>query len=282
MAHKNEDREKLKKDMAKAAVASAMKSQWAQAADLNRSILGEFPEDLEAYNRLGKALTEIGQTAEAKEAFQNALGISPHNAIARKNLERLTQLGDDAPKPNASGGSAPYAFIEESGKAGVTSLTNPAAEKTLLRMAPGHPVQLSIESGALKVTDRNGEYLGQVEPKMAARLARLIDGGNRYEAAVTSVGPSELTVIIREVYRHPSQSGTVSFPSRGSADYRVFLPSATVGNDVGGEETEESDAVAVKDWSSDDTEPGDDDAFSPVVHRIINPSEDGKEDDEDY
>ena len=185
----------------------------------------------------------------------------------------LTQLGDDAPKNNPAGSSAPYAFIEESGKAGVTNLTNPAAEKALLRMAPGHPVQLSVEKGALKVADRNGEYLGQVEPKLAARLARLIDGGNRYEAAVTSVGPSELTVIIREVYRHPSQSGTVSFPSR-STDYRVFLPNAALGQDISGEETGDSDPVVVKDWSSDDTEPGDDHAFSPVVHRIINTSED--------
>ena len=90
VADKNEDREKLKKDMAKAAVALAMKSQWSQAVELNRSILGEFPDDLEAYNRLGKALTEIGRPKEAKEAFQNALEISLHNAIARKNLERLT------------------------------------------------------------------------------------------------------------------------------------------------------------------------------------------------
>ena len=35
-----------------------------------------------------------------------------------------------------------------------------------------------------------------------------------------------------------------------------------------------------KDWSSDDTEPGDDEAFTPVIHRIINPDSD--ESDEDY
>ena len=31
-----------------------------------------------------------------------------------------------------------------------------------------------------------------------------------------------------------------------------------------------AEKVAVKDWSNDDTEPGDDEAFSPVIHRIIN------------
>ena len=41
----------------------------------------------------------------------------------------------------------------------------------------------------------------------------------------------------------------------------------------------------IKDWSDDDTEPGDDDAFSPVIHRIINSSgddDDGDIPDDDY
>ena len=30
--------------------------------------------------------------------------------------------------------------------------------------------------------------------------------------------------------------------------------------------------LAVKDWSSDDTEPGDDEAFSPVLHGVLDPA----------
>ena len=51
MLDKNEDKEKLKKDMAKVAVILAMKSQWSEAESQNRSILSEFPDDLEAHNR---------------------------------------------------------------------------------------------------------------------------------------------------------------------------------------------------------------------------------------
>ena len=58
---KAEDRQKLKKDWAKRAIALAMKSRWADAVSTNLSLLLEFPEDLEAYNRLGKALTELGR-----------------------------------------------------------------------------------------------------------------------------------------------------------------------------------------------------------------------------
>ena len=271
-----EAREKLRKDVTKRAISLAMQNRWSEAVDTNLSLLSEFPEDLEAYNRLGKALTELGRNQEAKEAFQRALEISPHNAIAKKNLGRLTKLGDDAPLSNVRSTTAPHAFIEESGKTGVTSLTNLTSPKLLLKMAPGHPVQLQMESGGLKVADPTGAYLGQVEPRLASRLIRLMKGGNRYEATITSVEEHELTTIIREVYQHPSQADTVSFPSKGGADYRVYLPSTILGYDIGDDEAEEPDSVAVKDWSDDDTEPGDDDAFKPVVHRIITTGDESK------
>ena len=65
-----DDREKVKKDKAKKAVALAMNSRWEEAVIINRSIALEFPKDLEAFNRMGKALSELGRNREAKEAFQ--------------------------------------------------------------------------------------------------------------------------------------------------------------------------------------------------------------------
>ena len=47
--------------------------------------------------------------------------------------------------------------------------------------------------------------------------------------------------------------------------------------ELNGPKTGRGDPVIVKDWSDDDTEPGDDEAFSPVIHRIIN-----TDDDEDF
>ena len=89
---------------------------------------------------------------------------------------------------------------------------------------------------------------------------------------MTSVEERELAIIIRETYRSASQAGIVSFRSRGGGDYRVNLPGAAMGYEVGGRDREMAvaETVAVKDWSSDDTEPGDDEAFTPVVHRIVN------------
>ena len=268
-----EEERKKKRGLAKRAVSLAMGSRWAEAVEVNQSILDSFSDDLEAYNRLGKALSELGRNGEAKNAFEHALSLSSHNSIATKNLDRLAKLGDDAQGVGVSAVGPLRAFIEESGKSGVTSLINLASPQLLLKLAPGHPLDLSAYGGTLKMTAPSGEYLGQVEPKLAARLVRLIRGGNRYEVVVTGVEERSLAVFIREVFRHPSQAGKTSFPSKEGSGVRTLPPSAPPRFDSGDQDGEQRETVAVKDWSDDDTEPGDDDAFNPAVHRIINPSE---------
>ena len=279
------NREKVRRDRAKQAVALAMRSHWDEAALMNRAILKDFPDDLEAQNRLGKALSELGRNREAKDAFRRALEISPQNGIARKNLDRLTSLGDQEDLPSAKGAveAAPKVFIEESGKATTTSLVHLAPSKALLKLAPGHRVSLETENRRVKVLNGSGEYVGSVEPRLAARLLRLVRGGNQYEAAVTSAGSKDLTIIIRETFKHPSQTGIVSFPSRAGSGYRVYVPGSVLAY---GDDEPQSDTLGgriIKDWSDDDTEPGDDEAFAPVLHRIINSSSDDDDlADDDY
>lgn len=281
LADKN--REKVRRDRAKKAVALAMHSNWDEAVAMNRAIVKEFPGDLEAHNRLGKAFSELGRNKEARKAFQRALEISPHNGIARKNLDRLMSIGDqDAPRLQSGVDAAPRVFIEESGKATTTSLISLAPPGTLLKLAPGHRLSLEIENRRLKVLSPGGEYVGSVEPKLTARLLRLVRGGNQYEAAVTSASAQELTLIVRETYKHPSQAEIVSFPSRSGANYRVVVSGSVLGY---GEDEPSADAPIgriIKDWSDDDTEPGDDEAFAPVIHRIINSSSSDDDMSDDY
>ena len=47
------------------------------------------------------------------------------------------------------------------------------------------------------------------------RLVRLIKGGNQYTAAIISSTEGVVSVIVREVYQHPSQAGQLSFPPKG-------------------------------------------------------------------
>jgi len=275
-----EDREKTRKDLAKKAVSLAMQSRWEDAVDVNRSILNSFEDDLEAHNRLGKGLSELGHNREAKEAFRRALEISPYNSIAKKNLDRLGRLGEDSSNAAARGSSIPPVFIEESGRAGVTSLITLASSDVLVKLAPGHRVDLLMEGSGLRIAESSGEYVGQVEPKLASRLTRLIKGGNRYDATVTSVREHELTVIIRETSQDPSQAGTVSFQGKGAGSYPAYMPNAAL-SDLTEDEPAQPERIVVKDWSDDDTEPGDDDAYTPVFHRIIKAGEEGVTEDEE-
>ncbi len=258
------DREKARKDLAKRAVAFAMKSRWRDAAALNRSILSEFPGDVEAYNRLGKALSELGSNREARAAFGAVLQRAPHNAIAKKNLARLERLADDAaPRVVRRARASGNAFIKDSGRSGVTSLIKLAPPRALLALAPGDAVALEARGGGLAAADVSGERLGEVEPRLGSRLARLIAGGNRYAATASRVGERELVIIIREAYKSAAQTGIQSFPPQ--------LASPALGYEFVDDEAETAIAepILVKDWSSDDTEPGDDEAFSPVIHRIV-------------
>lgn len=257
--------------MVKKAVSLATHGQWHEAILINKSILAEFPSDLEACNRLGKALAEIGRIGEAKDMFKRALQVSPHNTIAEKNLGRLMQMDENVNRlqNNSSNTMHTRNFIEESGKASVTSLINLSPSKALMQIAPGHRLELIVDENRLLVKTTSGKQLGQIEPKLASRLLRLINGGNKYVGTATSVGENELVIIIKETYQHPSQIGTQSFTLKSGNGHRSYLPLSPLGYELQEENSESRGKISIKDWSDDDTEPGDDDAFTPVVHRVV-------------
>ena len=93
--------------------------------------------------------------------------------------------------------------------------------------------------------------MGTVEPRIAARLLKLIAAGNRYEAAVTAVheGGGEVAIIIREVFTHPANFGKVSFPTLGAsaAGVRPYMKGTALRYDDDDEEVEaDEDAEEVE------------------------------------
>jgi hypothetical protein len=190
-----------------------MQSQWQEAVTVNNSIIESFPTDVDAYNRLGRAYTELGEFAKAKEAYSKALELAPDNAIASKNLKRLSMLREaSAPVKEERREVAPGIFISEMGKAGVVNLNHLAPKEFLARMAAGNRVYLNVRGQQTIVENEQGEYLGMVEPQHSFRLAKLMEGGNRYSAAIVSIDSHLLKVLIREAFQHPSQAARLSFP----------------------------------------------------------------------
>ena len=215
-----EEKARLKKQWTELAVKQAQEGQWEEAVSTNKNILNLFPQESDAWNRLGKAHTELGQYADARQAYSQTLKYNPLNGIAKKNLERLVSLQTVpiAAVPASLDRIDPRAFIEETGKTGVTELVNLAPTSVLARVSYGDRVNLQVNGHRLLVQNAAGEVIGQVDPRLANRLIGYIEGGNRYGAAILAVEPSRIRVILREEYQHPSMFGKVSFLSQGGGE----------------------------------------------------------------
>jgi tetratricopeptide (TPR) repeat protein len=224
MTYQEEEQVRIRRQRSKNAIALAMQGRWREAVAANQEIIESFPNDVDAYNRLGKAYMELGEYALAREAYTKAIELDSYNIIAQKNLRRLSYLGEAAVTAEADSDKAkPEHFIEETGKAGVVNLYRLAPREILAKIVAGDRVYLKINDSALAVENSRGEYLGQVEPRHAQRLIKLMEGGNKYAAAIVSSTEDKVSVIIREVYQDPSQAGQLSFPPKGGEGLRPYL-----------------------------------------------------------
>lgn len=247
------DRARMRRQRTERAIKLAMESKWAEAVQENQAILAVFPKDVDAYNRLGKALTELGRYAEARAAYSRAIELDASNAIARKNLQRLEGLGQAAAAP-AEGRQKvdPDLFIEETGKTGVTELT-PSDRDLVQQLTAGDRVNLARQGNALAVTTMAGERLGFIEPRLALRLTRLMDSGNEYAAAVASVTPDgeRVRIIIKETYQSPENVGRLSFPATGPEGVRPYTKEGRLLRYELDEEELESEETESEEWEGE-------------------------------
>ena len=232
-----EERLRAKRQMSERAIALAMASRWEEAAQVNRELVALFPDDVDAHNRLGKALTELGRLQEARAAYSRAAALDPTNVIANKNLQRLAKLVEEQPAPAVPTRVDPSLFIEESGKTTITTLVNTATPDVLAKMTAGDLLELRPSDHVVQVVTPEGDMVGRIEPKLAKRLITLLEGGNRYQVAVTSVDDQTVKVIIRETYRSPKMLGKVSFPSKAPAEvFRGYIKDSVLKYDLDDEE----------------------------------------------
>jgi tetratricopeptide (TPR) repeat protein len=216
---------RIKRQLTDQAISQAAAGNWDDAAETNRKIL-EMGPDAEAENRLAKALWEIGELGQAREHYQVALALDPTNRIAERNIERLRVLMSEAGEKTVAAEKAGKAtvaiFVEETGKTGFAMLTDLAAPRTLAHVNPGDAVDLVPEGNRLQAV-ANGTKIGIVEPRVAARLLKLIADGNKYSAGVTSLGDRDVRIVIREIFQDPRNYGKVSFPTAArSSDMRPY------------------------------------------------------------
>ena len=211
MVYREDDGIRSARAKTREAIALAMESRWEEAAAVNRELIELAPDDLDACNRLGKALLELGDAKGARGAFERSLAIDPSNGIARKNVDRLTTSGPQTARP----GGSPLAtrlFIGDTGKSAQVTLLACAADSDRPFISPGAPVELRCQRGTLAVYNQAGQYIGVVPPKLGRRLVCMMEEGNLYEGAVASSTADAVRIVLRESYQHPSQRAKLSFP----------------------------------------------------------------------
>jgi tetratricopeptide (TPR) repeat protein len=230
------------------AIQLALESNWQEAVAINRTVLEKYGPEEDAYNRLGKALSELGRLEEALEAYGETLKLNPLNVIAQKNQRRLSAMLEQPARVEGMHGSvAVDLFAEEPGKSALTVLSKPSGG-VLVQVAPGDPVELEQVGGVLRATTARGVVLGDVEAKISRRLIPLIESGNRYTAAVARAEDERIEIMIREVFQSPENARKSSFPiARGKREeFRPYAKEsllASRGSDWDAMETEEDEAV---------------------------------------
>jgi tetratricopeptide (TPR) repeat protein len=179
------------------AIQTALTGDWTAAITLNKSLLDEDPNDVEALNRMALAYTVLGDFSDAKKTYQKVLEIDPLNSIALKNLKKLK---DDNQKKEDLGIviQVNNIFLEETGKTKVVDLINLAQSEVLLTLRTGQSLDLSVKR--LKVFISQGKkYVGVLPDDIGKRLIKFINGGNKYEAFVKSSSHQGVTIFIREL-----------------------------------------------------------------------------------
>lgn len=272
-----EEANREKRQGSEQAIELALEGKWEEAAALNRSLTATFPNDVGAWNRLGKSLLELGRFREASESYDRALKLDPVNQIARRNLERLSSIKDEEqPRRETAAKVAQDLFIEEVGKSGSTVLRGVAPE-VLAGLAAGDEVYLKPGDDLINIENIQGDVLGAMEARLALRLLRLIAGGNRYAAAVKSVTDSAIEIIVKEIYRDPSQT-RLSFPAVGGENVRGYIKESLLRGLNPDEDDEVEEETESDEWE-DEPEPAEAGLTFTRLEAAIEPDLDDEEEE---
>ena len=218
------EHQKPKGQFVEEAVQAALAGRWEDAAEINKTILERFGSDEESNNRLGKAMTELGHFEEAKTAYEATLSLNPLNTIAQKNRAKLDVLAQSKDVKIGPTRVDLNLFVEEQGKTSSTQLDSVDDPNVHNKIASGDIAELRITGDSILAETVRGVKLGTIEARLARRLIKFIQGGNRYLAAVTSVEPGSIKLMIRETYQDPKFAGKPSFPQRRKREVEAFRP----------------------------------------------------------
>lgn len=253
---------------------------WTAAVEVNKEIIERSPRDAAAFNRLGKAYFEMRRFRSAYEAYQQAFSLDPANVIAQRNISRLEPLKDTEAEVEATGRTRNLRagiFVEEIGKTYVDDLVAVAPADVLTELSSGDQLTMQIEGDTIRCYDEDGEYIGQLEPRLARRIIDLTSLSNEYAVYVTANTGQSVRVIIRETQKSPEMGTRLSFPRQGKISIpRAYLRDTRLFRDepdllLGDEEDEELDTEDAEEFEGRETEGDEDD--TEYIEETTGPAE---------
>jgi tetratricopeptide (TPR) repeat protein len=208
--------------------------------------------DVETLNRLAKAQYELGNVEFARQIYQRVLTINENNQIAKRMISLLDHTETRASKERKFADMR--TFVVETGKSTITTMHIDQAtaialvpgelvemrivgqaddielepeRKSKTRTKKRNPenevpietptaTTIPVEAHAIDIYDAGNTLLGRLEPRLAQRIIDFMRQGNKYMAVVWRVSEHYhmIDLVIRESYRNPDLTGSVSFPGK--------------------------------------------------------------------
>lgn len=184
------------------AIQTALAGDWQNATSINKALLNDNPNDIEALNRLAFAFTVLGKIKDAKATYKKVLELDSLNPIAIRNLKRLSDtksLGKGLKKQSVT--YVHNTFLEETGKTKIIELVNLAQPRITANLRIGQPLSISIKRLKIFIQDTEKQYIGVLPDDIGKRLIKFIKGGNKYETFVRSANNHAVVVFIKEKKR---------------------------------------------------------------------------------
>ncbi|MBI4029196.1 MAG: tetratricopeptide repeat protein [Candidatus Blackburnbacteria bacterium] len=212
-------------ELAQRAVQAALKGDWTEAKNLNKSILEVAIDDKDALCRLARVYQELGKISKALSTYKKVLSLDPYNSIAQKAVDRLGKADKNSTSSNHNGHTlTPSAgsFLEEPGKTKTATLIHLGATGVLTGLTIGQSVQLVTHPHRVGVETLSGEFIGRLPDDLAHRILTFSRAGNEYETCIKSATSQLVKVFIRELKRGSRVTDIPSFPVSEKPDYVAF------------------------------------------------------------
>nr|MBI5455894.1 tetratricopeptide repeat protein [Candidatus Levybacteria bacterium] len=194
------------------AIQTALEGNWQNAIAINKSLIQEDPEDVDAFNRLALAYTITGKLKEAKATYQKVINLDPLNPIALRNLKKLKDNGLTTLNNGNQNTQINNKFLEEPGKTKVVELVNIAQPRFVENLRTGQSVELSVKRLKIFVSE-DKQYIGVLPDDIAKRLIKFMKNGCVYEAYIKSANQHRVTVFIKELKKTAKYKEHPSFTS---------------------------------------------------------------------